>query len=102
MQDDSFRGLREDGLGRARDWSDRPCAPSARLFHDVSPALLTARENEIARLIAEGFTNKRMGTVLSISVKTVEAHRMSLMRKIGATSIAGVVRYAVRCGLVEA
>jgi DNA-binding NarL/FixJ family response regulator len=63
--------------------------------------LLTARESEILQLLAEGQANKEVARRLSIGVKTVEAHRASIMRKIGANSIVDVVRYAVRNQIVQ-
>jgi DNA-binding NarL/FixJ family response regulator len=62
---------------------------------------LTTREREILQLLAEGRSNKEVARQLSIGVKTVEAHRAAIMRKIGAKSIVEVVRYAVRNQIVE-
>lgn len=62
---------------------------------------LTARESEILQLLAEGRSNKEVARRLSIGVKTVEAHRAAIMRKIGANSIVDVVRYAVRNQIVQ-
>src|SRR5262249_47491806 len=62
---------------------------------------LTAREREILQMLAEGRSNKEVARQLSIGVKTVEAHRSAIMRKIGAKSIVDVVRYAVRNQIVE-
>jgi DNA-binding NarL/FixJ family response regulator len=62
---------------------------------------LTARERETAQLLAEGLSNKDIASRLDISVKTAETHRTNIMRKIGAHSLADVVRYAIRNGLVE-
>lgn len=69
----------------------------------VVPAIadLTARERETAQLLAEGLSNKEIATRLDISVKTAETHRTNVMRKIGAHSLADVVRYAIRNGIVE-
>jgi DNA-binding NarL/FixJ family response regulator len=58
--------------------------------------LLTPREQEIAQRIAEGFSTKQIALRLGISAKTVETHRTALMRKIGAHSVADVVRYAIK------
>ena len=62
----------------------------------ASVARLTPREREIIQLLAEGHRNKKIAQRLRISVKTVETHRTTLMRKIGVKSIVDVVRYAVR------
>lgn len=66
-----------------------------------SPAV-SPREREIVRLLALGRSNKEVASELSLSVKTVESHRTNVMRKLGVHSVAGLVRYAVREGLVEA
>jgi DNA-binding NarL/FixJ family response regulator len=63
--------------------------------------LLTARERSVLQLIAEGHSNKQIAQVLSVSVKTVETHRAAIMRKLELTSMAALVRYAVRNKLVE-
>jgi DNA-binding NarL/FixJ family response regulator len=57
--------------------------------------LLTPREREIMQMIAEGMSSKQIALKLNISLKTVETHRTTLMRKIGAHSVADVVRYAI-------
>jgi DNA-binding NarL/FixJ family response regulator len=62
---------------------------------------LTARERGVVQLIAEGHTNKQIGNVLNISVKTVETHRASVMRKLNLSSAAALVRYAIRNKIVE-
>ena len=58
--------------------------------------LLTAREREILQLLAEGRSNSAIAQLLSISVKTVETHRGTLMKKLGVSSLAELVRYAIR------
>jgi DNA-binding NarL/FixJ family response regulator len=67
-----------------------------------SGSLLTNRERGVVQLIAEGHSNKRTASLLSISLKTVETHRAAIMRKLELTSSAGLVRYAVRNNLVKA
>jgi DNA-binding NarL/FixJ family response regulator len=62
--------------------------------------VLTARELEILTHIADGSTNREIGTRLGISTRTVEAHRDSLMRKLGVRTVAGLTRLAVGQGLV--
>jgi DNA-binding NarL/FixJ family response regulator len=64
-------------------------------------AQLTRRECEILQLLAEGHGNKEIATRLDISVKTAETHRTNMMRKIDAHSLADLVRYAIRNGLVQ-
>jgi DNA-binding NarL/FixJ family response regulator len=63
---------------------------------------LTPREREVIQLLAEGHRNKKIAQMLGISIKTVETHRTTLMRKIGVKSIVELVRYAVRNHLTEA
>lgn len=63
--------------------------------------LLTTRERQVVRLIAQGYRNKYVGSYLGISLKTVEAHRNSAMRKVGAHSTADLTRYAARNQLIE-
>jgi DNA-binding NarL/FixJ family response regulator len=58
--------------------------------------LLTPRERETIQMIAEGLSSKQIALKLNISLKTVETHRTSLMRKIGAHTVADVVRYAIK------
>ena len=69
---------------------------------DRSGTVLTAREQNVVQLIAEGHTNKSTGAVLNLSVKTVETHRASAMRKLNVSSAAELVRYAVRAKLISA
>jgi DNA-binding NarL/FixJ family response regulator len=63
---------------------------------------LSTRERHIVQLLAEGRSNKEVARALHISVKTVETHRSNIMRKMGFTSLADLVRYAVRNKIVEA
>jgi DNA-binding NarL/FixJ family response regulator len=58
--------------------------------------LLTPRERETIQMIAEGLSSKQIALKLNVSLKTVETHRTSLMRKIGAHTVADVVRYAIK------
>jgi DNA-binding NarL/FixJ family response regulator len=62
---------------------------------------LTDRERSVVKLIAEGNTNRQVGDILNISLKTVETHRASIMRKLKLNSSAALVRYAIRNKLVE-
>ncbi len=65
------------------------------------PGALTPREREIVQLLAEARSNKEVAATLGISVKTVETHRASIMRKLGITSIVDLVHYAIRNNLVS-
>jgi DNA-binding NarL/FixJ family response regulator len=62
---------------------------------------ITSRERSVVQLIAEGHTNKEVARVLNISLKTVETHRATIMRKLQIASSAGLVRYAIRNKIVE-
>lgn len=62
---------------------------------------LTSRQREILQLIAEGHSTKSIATVLNLSPKTVETHRAELMTRLDIHDVAGLVRYAVRMGLVS-
>lgn len=61
---------------------------------------LSSREQNVVQLVAEGHTNRSIGAVLDLSVKTVETHRASAMRKLGVSSTAELVRYAIRTKLI--
>ncbi len=62
---------------------------------------LSPREREISQLLAEGRNSKEIAGTLTVSVKTVEAHRANIMRKLGLRSVAELVRYAIREKLIE-
>jgi DNA-binding NarL/FixJ family response regulator len=72
---------------------------AAKQSQATSP--LTNRERTIVQLIAEGHSNKSIASTLNISLKTVETHRASVMRKLNLSSSAALVRYAVRNKIVE-
>ena len=61
---------------------------------------LTLRQREVLQLIAEGNTSKEIARKLSVSVKTVEMHRSQLMTTLDIHDVAGLVRYAIRVGLI--
>ncbi len=62
---------------------------------------LTLRQREILQLIAEGQTTQEIARLLNIGVKTVETHRMQLMERLDIHDVAGLVRYAIRVGLIS-
>jgi DNA-binding NarL/FixJ family response regulator len=66
-----------------------------------SLGVLTQREREILKLIAEGKTSKRAAKLLNISPRTVEHHRLSIMRKLDVSNTARLIRYAIEKGLVN-
>jgi DNA-binding NarL/FixJ family response regulator len=61
---------------------------------------LTARQREVLQLIAEGKPIKEVAQILQISVKTAEAHRTQLMERLDIHDVTGLVRFAIRVGLV--
>ena len=63
---------------------------------------LTPRQREILQLIAEGHSTRDIATRLGLSVKTVESHRAQLMDRLDIHDVPGLVRFAIRAGLVSA
>ena len=63
---------------------------------------LTSREREVLQLVAEGHTTKEIAGVLNLSVKTAESYRSRIMEKLEIHQTAGLVRYAIRRGLIQA
>ncbi len=64
-------------------------------------ASLSSRERQVLQLVAEGNSTKEVASQLGISVKTASAHRSRLMKKLNVHETAGLVRYAIRLGLVR-
>ena len=62
---------------------------------------LTLREKEALRLVAEGKTTRQMADMLHLSVKTIEKHRASVMRKLGLQNLSELIRYAIREGFLD-
>ena len=69
--------------------------------HPIREELLTAREQEVVKLIAEGYSTKDIAEALVISEKTVERHRANILEKLGMHDRVQLTRYAIRRGLVE-
>jgi two-component system response regulator NreC len=63
---------------------------------------LTLREQEVMRLLAEGRTVREVASELSLSVKTIEAHKLNLMRKLDIHNRSSLIEYAIRAGLIPA
>jgi DNA-binding NarL/FixJ family response regulator len=63
--------------------------------------VLTPRQREVLKLIAEGLSTKEIAAHLDRSIKTIETHRAEMMDRLGIHSVAGLVRYAIRLGLVQ-
>ncbi|HTJ43524.1 MAG TPA: response regulator transcription factor [Kofleriaceae bacterium] len=83
MIDDTVRGLRSRAASARAD-------------------ALTTRQREVLQLIAEGNTTREIALSLRISVKTVETHRAQIMERLDIDNLAGLVRYAIRAGIVPA
>ena len=72
------------------------------LAHGHTPnGVLTPRERSVVQLIAEGHSNKQVAEILDLTLKTVESHRASAMRKVGVHSTANLARYAIRNKLID-
>ena len=61
---------------------------------------LTEREREVIKLVAEGYKNREIAEMLSVSIKTVEKHRSNLMRKLDLHNASALTAYAIENGLV--
>jgi DNA-binding NarL/FixJ family response regulator len=73
-----------------------------RVESEASPLeLLTPRQREILQLIAEGHSNKEIARMLHVSAKTIETHRTQLMERLDIHDVAGLVRYAIRAGVLS-
>ncbi len=77
--------------------------PSALTGSTLAHALsiLTPRELEVLKLVAEGHTNQEIADLLVLSIKTVQAHRANVMEKLGLSDITQLVRFALRHGLIS-
>ena len=69
---------------------------------EEGPVAVTPREREIIQLLAEGLSNKEAASTLGVSVKTIEAHRANIMRKLHLRSASDLVRYAIRNNIAQA
>lgn len=79
-----------------RNYLDR-----AKQGEDMPDKVLTPREEEILKLIAEGYSSKEIAVTLFISAKTVERHRANILHKLGMRDRLELTRYAIRAGLIE-
>ena len=68
----------------------------------ASPCPLARRERQVLQLVAEGKTSKEIGVVIGVGTKTAESYRARVMKKLDIHDIAGLVRYAIREGMVQA
>ncbi len=65
-------------------------------------SILTEREREVLKLITDGLSSKEIASDLGVSLKTIDSHRSNLMKKLDIHKVSGLVRFAIRSGLVEA
>jgi DNA-binding NarL/FixJ family response regulator len=72
-----------------------------RVRSQGSPHALTERQQEVLKQVAEGKNTKEIAYRLKLSVKTIESHRAQLMKRLDIHDVAGLVRYAIRAGLVR-
>ena len=68
---------------------------------DAPNGKLSVRERQVLQLVGEGHSTKKIATLLGISVKTADTHRTKVMEKLDIHQTAGLVRYAIRNGLIE-
>jgi DNA-binding NarL/FixJ family response regulator len=68
---------------------------------DLQSVALTSRERQVLQLVGEGRSTKQIAALLGISAKTADSHRAKLMEKLDIHQVAGLVRYAIRSGLIE-
>jgi DNA-binding NarL/FixJ family response regulator len=72
-----------------------------RVGGEPAADVLTARQREVLKLVASGKSTKEIAFDLNLSVKTVETHRAQIMERLGIRDVAGLVRYALKTGLVS-
>ena len=73
----------------------------ARHGEALPTAILTPREEEVLKLVAEGYSTREIAKTLDISVKTVDRHRTNILQKLGMRDRLALTRYAIRAGLIE-
>ena len=96
---EAIQHVHQGGLYFPSDMSDAILAPKSKPTLDGTKAALTAREKDVLRLLADGLANKEVGRKLGISVRTAEAHREHLSRKLNIMTVAGLTKYAIQEGL---
>lgn len=69
--------------------------------NSITTNILTKREIETLKLIADGYSNTQIGKLLDISHRTVDTHRTNIRNKLGVNSLAGMIRYALKHKIVD-
>ena len=102
--EDLLQAIREVHAGRVyiSPGISRALVDALRSGAEAPADPLTVREREVLQLVAEGKTSKEIAALLIISVKTAETHRSNIMSKLDIHDTPGLVRYAIRRGMVEA
>lgn len=101
---DAIRSAARGDYYLSGDTGDEVIAEYARpwVARQKPGGVITAREKEIAILLADGYSSKEAAAILNISVRTAETHRASLMSKLGARNVTDVVKYCIRNRLISA
>jgi DNA-binding NarL/FixJ family response regulator len=97
----AIEGIRQGKIYVSPQFADNLTQNWEKIREGFRPSLLTVREKEIVKLIAEGKSNKEVAAVLSISVHTVERHRANVMAKLNLKKTADLVKYAIHKGLIS-
>ena len=84
-----------------QDYQPSKQLQTKKAHNSIDNELLTPRQCEILRLVANGLTTKEIAKSLFISVKTVETHRGQVMQRLNIHDLAGLIRYALRVGLIS-
>ncbi|MCH6256364.1 response regulator transcription factor [Puniceicoccaceae bacterium K14] len=100
----------KEGIREVRNGSGYLCPASASLLRESHLTIngaakrkgkLSNREREVLQAVAEGYSTKQIAEKLEVSVKTIEAHRANLMKKLDARSAVELTRYAYELGIIE-
>ena len=90
------------GEVRTRTTVERILMEQGQAVGGSESARLSPREREVLQLVAEGYTSAEIGARLGISPKTVEVHRGHISAKLGIQGVPGLVKYAIRKGMIRA
>lgn len=96
---EAIKHVFQGGLYFPSDMADAILVPESKLPAAQSSSVLTARELDVLKLLAEGLANKEVARKLGISVRTAETHREHLSHKLNILTVAGLTKYAIQQGL---